>query len=245
MNTTLDRRTLQRRLDEEFPDLELHKWYMQYRQLKFSCPDAVLLYRMGDFYETFDDDAKLLAEKLEVTLTYKAFANERGKSAKSGGERRCPMAGLPYHAVERYTTGLVGAGYRVAIAEQISETASSKKDTRPKSVFAGGVEQGEARKGMVDREIVRVLTPGTITETTMLQAVQNNYLVALIAEHGKVGLAYADLSTGEFACTEFAGERALDNAQGELARLNAAEVLVPEDEKLRLPGLAPSSAKLT
>ena len=245
MNTSLDRRTLQRRLDDEFPDLELHKWYTQYRQLKFSSPDAVLLYRMGDFYETFDDDAKLVAELLEITLTYKAFANEKGRSAKNGGERRCPMAGLPYHAVERYTTALVGAGYRVAIAEQVSETASSKKDTRPKSVFASGIEAGETRKGMVDREIVRILTPGTITETNMLQATQNNYLVALIAEGNTVGLAYADLSTGEFACTEFTGERAHSNAQGELARLHAAEVLVPDDAKLRPAGLEPASAKLT
>ena len=245
MSATLDRRASQRRLDAEFPDFDLHKWYIQYRQLKFSCPDAVLLYRMGDFYETFDDDAKLVAELLDVTLTYKLFANRKGKSAKDGGEQRCPMAGMPYHAAERYTTALVGAGYRVAIAEQVSETPSSKKDTRPKSVFSSGLEAGEARKGMVDREIVRVLTPGTITETSMLPAVQNNYLVALIAEGERVGVAYADLSTGEFACTEFAGERAHSQAQGELARLSAAEVLVSEDERLRVPGLDPASAKLT
>ena len=245
MSATLDRRASQRRLDAEFPDFDLHKWYIQYRQLKFSCPDAVLLYRMGDFYETFDDDAKLVAELLDVTLTYKPFANRKGKSAKDGGEQRCPMAGMPYHAAERYTTALVGAGYRVAIAEQVSETPSSKKDTRPKSVFSNGLEAGEARKGMVDREIVRVLTPGTITETSMLPAVQNNYLVALIAEGERVGVAYADLSTGEFACTEFAGERAHSQAQGELARLSAAEVLVSEDERLRVPGLDPASAKLT
>ncbi|KAB8142042.1 DNA mismatch repair protein MutS [Chloroflexia bacterium SDU3-3] len=240
MATAPDRRALQRRLDDEFPDLQLLNWYIQYRQLKAGCPDAVLLYRMGDFYETFDDDAKLVAEKLEITLTYKKFANNKA----TGAEQRCPMAGLPYHAAERYTSQLVSAGYRVAIAEQISETPSSRKDTRPKSVFAGGIEAGEARKGMVDREVVRILTPGTITETTMLPAVQNNYLVAVIAEGGKVGLAYADLSTGEFACTEFAGDRAHAQAQGELARLSAAELLVPEDEKLRIPGLDPASARL-
>ena len=239
-STALDRRAFERQLANEFPNFELNKWYVQYRQLKFGCPDAVLLYRMGDFYETFDDDAKLVAEKLEVTLTYKRFASDKS----SGAEQRCPMAGLPYHAAERYTTALVGAGYRVAIAEQVSETASSKKDTRPKSVFAG-FEQSEARKGMVDREVVRVLTPGTVTETTMLPATQNNYLVAVIAEGEHVGIAYADLSTGEFACTEFTGERAFVNAQGELARLNAAEVLVSDDEKLRLPGLDPASARLT
>lgn len=240
-STALDRRALQRRLDEEFPDFKLVNWYIQYRQLKASCPDAVLLYRMGDFYETFDDDAKLAAELLEVTLTSKHFANHK----TTNEQQRCPMAGMPYHAIERYASTLVSRGYRVAIAEQVSETPSSRKDVRPKSVFAGGIETGEARKGMVDREVVRVLTPGTVTETTMLPATQNNYLVAVIAEGGTIGLAFCDLSTGEFACTEFSGDRANSQAQGELARLSAAEVLVPEDEKLRLPGLDPASARLT
>jgi DNA mismatch repair protein MutS len=243
----IDRRTLERRLQQEFPQFhvrDLHKWYMQYRELKAAHPDTVLFYRMGDFYETFDDDAKLVSELLDVTLTWKEFVKgERGDNGKR--ERSCPMAGMPYHAIERYVGGLVSAGYRVAIAEQISETPSSKSDIRPKSVFAAGIEHSTALKGVVDREVVRIITPGTVTDAGLLPAGQNNYLVALIVEQGRVGLAYADLSTGEFACSEFDGERAVSQAHGELARLNAAEILVSEDAGMRLPGLEPASARLT
>ncbi len=239
-----DRRTQQRelraQLDREFPDFELLNWYIQFRELKAAHPDTVLLYRLGDFYETFDDDAKLVAELLEVTLTYKKFANHRRTKA----EQRAPMAGMPYHAIERYVSALVGAGYRVAIAEQTSETPSSKSDTRPKSVFAAGIEQSGRRRDIVDREVVRVITPGTVIDSGMLPAAQNNYLAALIAEGARVGLAYADLSTGEFCCTEFAGDGAAIQAQGELARLQAVEVLVADDAALRLPGLDPASARL-
>src|SRR5258706_7597845 len=236
------RRKLRARLDQEFPHLDLDKWYMQYRELKAACPDAVLLYRLGDFYETFDDDAKLIAGLLGVTLTHLEFANLKGKKSKD--KPRCPMAGMPYHAIERYVSQLVAAGYRVAVAEQISETASSKADTRPRSVFATGLDQAGPRKDMVDREIVRVITPGTVVDGAMLPATQNNYLAAIIAEGGRVGLAYADLSTGEFACTELAGDRAAAYGQGELARLQAAELLVADDAALRLPGLEPASARL-
>jgi DNA mismatch repair protein MutS len=233
-------RELRLQLEREFPDYELLAWYSQFRELKANHPDTVLLYRLGDFYETFDDDAKLVADLLDVTLTYKKFANHKRTKA----EQRAPMAGMPYHAIERYVGAIVGAGYRVAIAEQTSETPSSKSDTRPKSVFAAGIEQRAARRDIVDREVVRVITPGTVIEPGMLAASQNNYLAALIAEHGRVGIAYADLSTGEFCCTEFTGERAATDAQGELARLQAVEVLVADDAALRLPGLDPASARL-
>jgi DNA mismatch repair protein MutS len=241
MNTRLDQRAFERQLAQEFVAFDLDNWYVQYRWLKASCPDAVLLYRMGDFYETFDDDAKLSAQVLDVTLTYKKFA--KTKAAKE--EQRCPMAGMPYHAAERYVGQLVSAGYRVAIAEQISETPSSRADTRARSVFAAGLEQTSQMKGMVERKIVRVITPGTVIDSSLLPATQNNYLVALLAEGQRAALAYADLSTGEFAVTEFSGERAHLAAQGELARLQAAEVLTPEDTALRLPGVDPVSARLS
>src|SRR5438876_5935432 len=124
----IDRRELRLRLRTEFPDLDLLDWYSQYRELKAAYPDAVLLYRLGDFYETFDDDAKLVAELLDVTLTSKHFATHK----RTNVQQRAPMAGMPYHAIERYVGAIVGAGYRVAIAEQTSETPSSKSDTRPK-----------------------------------------------------------------------------------------------------------------
>lgn len=241
----IDQRSLRHQLQQEFPDLEMHDWYVQYRALKASCPDAVLFYRMGEFYEAFDDDAKLVAEKLGVTLTYKAFATPRGSKNKRQEQRRCPMAGMPYHAVERHAAALVADGYRVAIAEQTSETASSKSDIRPRSIFAHGIEQGAVLKDMVDRQIVRVLTPGTVTDVGMLPAERNNYLAALISVDERIGLAYVDLSTGEFAATELSGERAATQAQSELARLQASEVLVPDKPELRLPGLEPASARLS
>ncbi|MBO9384454.1 MAG: DNA mismatch repair protein MutS [Roseiflexus sp.] len=240
--TPAERRAFERQLQQEFPGLELHAWYRQYRSLKAAYPDAILLYRLGDFYETFDDDAKLVADLLEVTLTHKEFASQKGHDQK----QRCPMAGIPYHAVEGYVARLVGAGYRVAIAEQITETPSSRTDTRPRSIFAAGIEQTSltGSNRMVERKVVRVITPGTIIESGMLPAERNNYLAALIADHGRIGLAYADLSTGEFAAIEFSGERAAQQAQGELTRINAAEILVPDRADLRLPGLEPSSARL-
>ncbi|MEN9937659.1 MAG: hypothetical protein RLZZ387_4238 [Chloroflexota bacterium] len=239
--TATDSRALRIQLQREFPDFNLNDWYVQYRGLKAGYPDAVLLYRLGDFYETFDDDAKLAAELLGVTLTFRRFASHKRDKA----EQRCPMAGMPYHSIDGYITKLVGAGYRVAVAEQISETPSSRSDTRPRSKYAAGLEPATpASRDMVDRKVVRVITPGTVVDAGLLVAEQNNYLAAVVRDGERIGLAYADLSTGEFAATEFEGERAESQAQGELARLRAAEVLVPDKAELRLPGLEPASAKL-
>ncbi|MFM2308150.1 MAG: hypothetical protein RLY87_270 [Chloroflexota bacterium] len=219
-------------LRDEFPELSLHKWYTQFRELKASQPDAVLFYRLGDFYECFDDDAKLIATLLDVTLTYKDFASEH-----RGVKQRCPMAGMPYHAIESYVAKLVAAGYRIAIAEQVVETAANKSDTRPRSVFAGGIAQASAGKGMVERQIVRIITPGTVIDGTILDASTNNYIAAIYAQDQHIGLAYADVSTGEFYACEFRGATALQQAHGELARLAPAEILVSADAVHRLPGL--------
>jgi DNA mismatch repair protein MutS len=224
--------------------LELHEWYRQYQKLKAQNPDAILLYRLGDFYETFDDDAKLVAELLDVTLTRKDYAVDKSKP-KEEQKLFAPMAGMPYHAVEGYVARLVNMGYRIAIAEQMSETPSSKKDTRPRSVFASGVDHIGKQRGVAHREIVRVITPGTLLDTALLPTNKNNYLAAVIAEKGQIGLAYADLSTGEFAATEFSGERAAVQLEGELVRLQVAEVLIPDDVDLQLPGLSPTTARLT
>ncbi|EFO80587.1 DNA mismatch repair protein MutS [Oscillochloris trichoides DG-6] len=227
--------------------VEIHQWYRQYRKLKAEAEDAILLFRFGDFYETFDDDAKLIAELLDVTLTRKDFAVDKGRP-KEEQKLFTPMAGMPYHAVERYVNDLVARGYRVAIAEQLSETEASRSDTRPKSIFAAGLQQivpGEMERKMVHREIVRVITPGTVVDPSMLTATSNTYLAAAITEGGQIGLAYAELSTGEFAAIEFSGERAAAQLQGELARLQVAEVLVPDDPHLRVADLAPAEARLT
>ncbi len=241
--TVLDSRALRRQLQQEFPNFDLNDWFIQYRSLKASYPDAVLLYRLGDFYETFEDDAKLVAELLNVTLTFRRFASLKGDKK---AEQRCPMAGMPYHSIDGYISKLVGAGYRVAVAEQVSETPSMRSDTRPRSRFAAGLEPvTPTGRDMVDRKVVRVITPGTVVESGQLPAERNNYLAAVVVEGDRIGLAYADLSTGEFAVTEFAGEGAATQAQGELARLQAAEVLVPDKPELRLPGLEPAAARLS
>ncbi|WP_322487793.1 DNA mismatch repair protein MutS [Chloroflexus sp.] len=224
--------------------IELHAWYRQYRKLKEEAADAILLFRFGDFYETFDDDAKLIAELLDVTLTRKEYAVDK-RAPKDQQKLYAPMAGMPYHAVDRYVSELVARGYRVAIAEQLSETEAMRTDTRPRSVYAAGLTPLESSGKMVQRAIVRIITPGTVIDPAMLPDRTNNYLAAVIVEAEKVGLAYADLSTGEFAAAEFTDARALIQLQAELARLRPAEVLVPDDESLRLPHLTPVQARLS
>jgi DNA mismatch repair protein MutS len=210
----------------------------QYYQIKAQYPDTLLFWRLGDFYETFDDDAKLLAATLDVTLT------RHGSGGKSGDGP--PMAGIPYHAVESYIQKLLQLGYRVAIAEQTSETDATKNDTRARSVFQRDdlIRDRASQKGMVDREVVRVLTPGTLVEPSLIDARSNNYLVAVITDRGRIGLAYTDISTGEFAATELDGQRAVARLEGELMRLGPAEVLVSDDEKFRPAILQPTNAKL-
>ena len=171
----------------------------QYLELKRQYPDAILFFRLGDFYETFDEDAETVARELDIVLT--------GRNV--GKDQRVPMAGVPYHAAEQYIARLVEKGYKVAIAEQIGDPRESK--------------------GLMRREVVRVVTAGTVVEPDMLSEKRNNYLVALVRdERGKgVGLAYVDVTTGEFACTELTGPEAERRVQEELDRLQPAEVIVP------------------
>jgi DNA mismatch repair protein MutS len=209
----------------------------QYHQIKAQYPDTILFWRLGDFYETFEEDAKLLAATLDVTLTR--------RSGSKNGEGP-PMAGVPYHAVESYVQRLLQLGYRVAIAEQVSPTDATQSDTRAKSVYQRNdlMRDRASQKGMVDREVVRVLTPGTLVEPALIDASSNNYLVAVIMDRGRIGLAYADISTGEFAATELEGAKAELRLEGELTRLHAAEVLVSEDVNCRPPTLQPNNARL-
>jgi DNA mismatch repair protein MutS len=210
----------------------------QYRQIKAQYPDTILFWRLGDFYETFEEDAKLLAATLDVTLTRRSNATKSGDGV--------PMAGVPYHAVENYVQRLLQLGYRVAIAEQISPTEAMQTDTRTKSVYqrADMMRDRASQKGMVDREVVRVLTPGTLVEPSLIDARSNNYLAAVIIERGRVGLAYTDISTGEFAATELDGPKALLRLEGEITRLHPAEILVSDDEQARPELLQPKNARL-
>ena len=167
----------------------------QFLGIKAKHPKDLVFYRMGDFYELFFDDAKRAAELLDITLT------ARGKSA---GEP-IPMCGVPYHAAEGYLARLVKAGVSVAIAEQIGDPATSK--------------------GPVDRQVVRVLTPGTLSDEALLDDKVDNLLLAISQHQEKYGIAYLDLSTGRFRVLEISGEEALT---GELQRLDPAETLYNE-----------------
>ncbi|HEY9898634.1 MAG TPA: DNA mismatch repair protein MutS [Pantanalinema sp.] len=187
-----------------------------YLSLKEQHPDVLLFYRMGDFYEMFFDDAVLASRELELTLT----SREGG-----AGGNRIPMAGIPHHAAEGYLARLIERGYRVAICEQ--------------------VEDPKQAKGLVKREIVRFVTPGTVLESSFLSEKQNNYLAAIVKGPAGFGLAYCDASTGEFRATQIADPSAV---AGELARIAPAELLVPVNPGVwqnmawgRTPGrLAPS-----
>jgi DNA mismatch repair protein MutS len=183
----------------------------QYLEIKRRYPHAIVFFRLGDFYETFDDDAKLCARELEITLTSKPM----------GKNLRVPLAGIPHHALDSYLARLIGKGYKVAICEQMED---------PKQA-----------KGLVERQVVRVVTPGTVVEGSLLDERANNYLVALApagepeASRGRrrrgdgdaagAGIAYVDITTGEFAVTQLAGSE----VAAELARLRPAELLLPDE----------------
>ena len=167
----------------------------QYKRLKNQYPDAILLCRVGDFYEAFFEDAELIARELEIVLT------SRDK------DKATPMAGIPHHALDSYLYKLVKAGYKVAILEQIED--------------AKNVPAGE----LVKRDIVRIVTPGTLTDPRVLDQRMNNYLVAVCVLKGVHGLASVDLSTGEFAVTEL---ESLEKLWTELHRLAPKELLFSE-----------------
>jgi DNA mismatch repair protein MutS len=172
--------------------------WRQYHQIKAQYPDVILLFRLGDFYEMFGEDAELAAGVLQLTLTGRDAAGER-----------IPMCGVPYHASERYVAQLVRKGYRVAICDQ--------------------VEDPRTAKGIVRREVTRIVTPGTVLDDKMLDATSNNYLAAVVPGVGAFGLALLDVSTGEFLCTEVAGEDARGALLDELQRLRPAEILLRPD----------------
>jgi DNA mismatch repair protein MutS len=168
----------------------------QFLEVKKQYPHALLLYRMGDFYETFFEDARTAARELEITLT-----------ARDGGQgKRIDMAGIPYHSLEAYLPRLIGKGYKVAICEQMEAPKPGK---------------------LVKREVIRVITPGTLLEGALLQEKRNNYLGAVYRAKSGFGLAYTDISTGEFRLTQATGEGAADLILRELAGLELAETLLP------------------
>ena len=176
----------------------------QYLDVKAQHPDAIVFFRLGDFYETFDDDAEITARELDLVLT-----------SRPQGKTRTPMAGVPHHAAESYIARLIAKGYKVALCEQIGT---------------------ETINGLMPREVIRVFTAGTVIEPGMLDAGRNNYLTAVLVENDRAGLAYADITTGEFATTEVNGRRRLIE---ELDRLNPAELLIPDSE-MSLQSMSPA-----
>ncbi|NBV41183.1 DNA mismatch repair protein MutS, partial [bacterium] len=170
----------------------------QYREIKAQYPDAILFFRLGDFYEMFMEDASVAARELELTLT------GRGKD-----DNRVPMCGIPYHAVDVYLPRLVRRGYKVAICEQ--------------------VEAASAGKGLTRREVVKVVTPGTVILESLLAESENNYLAAVLPVKLGFGISFLDISTGEFRIARVSDRTQLDI---QIQRLAPSELLIPEGLEL-------------
>ena len=186
----------------------------QYLEIKRQYPDTILFFRLGDFYETFDQDAETAARELDIVLTSRPVAKGI----------RTPMAGIPHHAAENYLARLIEKGYHVAICEQVGD---------------------QPIRGLFPRKVVRVVTPGTVVEAGLLPGDANNYLVCVaVGEEkdgeGRAGVAYVDITTGEFAVTELGGGDLWAVLRAELTRLRPAEILHPDSYKLPegIPGHA-------
>ncbi len=169
----------------------------QYLDIKKNYPNAIVFFRLGDFYETFDEDAKITARELDIVLTSRPVS--KGV--------RVPMAGIPHHAVENYLSRLIDKGYHVAICEQVGDQPVAS--------------------GLFPREVVRTITPGTIFEPALLNSPSNNYLAALFFDDKKAGIAHVDITTGEFAVTELDTSALANAIRAEISRLKPAEVLMP------------------
>ena len=176
----------------------------QYHAIKSRYPHALLLFRLGDFYELFYEDAILASRELQITLTSRN--REKGQPI--------PMCGVPYHAADGYIARLIRAGFKIAICDQMEAPGPGKK--------------------LVRREVVRVITPGTATDVAVLDARENNFLAAVSQDNAAsiIGLAFVDLSTGEFQATEFRGPRAEESLREELQLLHPRETLLPRPQQL-------------
>src|SRR6266581_3585354 len=176
----------------------------QYHAIKARYPHALLLFRLGDFYELFYEDAMIASRELQITLTSRN--REKGQPI--------PMCGVPYHAAEGYIARLIRAGFKIAICDQMEQPGPGKK--------------------LVRREVVRVITPGTATDGALLEAKENSFLASVFQDTaaGVIGLAFVDLSTGEFQCTEFSGPRSEEALRDELQLLHPRETLLPRPAQL-------------
>lgn len=178
---------------------ELSPMMKQYFKIKEENKDCILFFRLGDFYEMFYDDAKIASKELELTLT--------GRDC--GQEERAPMCGVPFHSCEGYIARLVAKGYKVAICEQTEDPATAK--------------------GLVKRDIIRVITPGTVMETSMLDESKNNYICCMFSKGKVIGLCFCDISTGELYSTEISGKDSYNVLTSQLASYNPREILIGGD----------------
>ena len=173
----------------------------QYLEIKRQYPDAIVFFRLGDFYETFDKDAEVASRELDIVLTSRNVAKGT----------RIPMAGIPHHAAENYLARLIERGYHVAICEQVGD---------------------QPIKGLFPRQVVRVVTPGTVLEPGLLPGVANNYLLSIFIEPseqgGRAGLSFVDITTGEFSVTVIEAPDINNAVKAEVDRLNPAEILHPD-----------------
>lgn len=185
--------------------MKLTPMMQQYRQTKEQHPDCLLMFRVGDFFELFFEDAVTAARELNITLTSRD---------KKEGEEGTPMAGVPHHALEAYLGKLVKKGYNVAICDQ--------------------VEDPRLAEGLVKRAVVRVVTPGTLIEDNLLEPTENNWLLALVQEKGEWGLAFTDISTGQFQCSQFSGSA--EQVESIITSLNPREII--SDQALEGSGLS-------
>ena len=190
---------------------KLSPMMQQYMDIKEAHQDCILFFRLGDFYEMFFEDAKLVSRELELTLT--------GKNC--GLEERAPMCGVPFHSADTYIARLIEKGHKVAICEQTEDPA--------------------AAKGLVKREVIRIVTPGTVLSSNMLKEKENNYIASIYAGEDSIGLAYCDVSTGEMNLTTIRGTNQRENLVNEIVKINAREVLVSQetDDKIDTEEMKP------
>ena len=175
----------------------------QYLNIKKNYPNAILFFRLGDFYETFDNDAEITSRVLDIVLT----------SRKVSKTQRIPMAGIPYHAADNYVGKLIDKGYHVAICEQIGQ---------------------HPQKGLFPREVIRVITPGTVIERGLIKSDKNNFLLSIFSAENQIGLAFLDISTGDSGVTEFSDDSNFNKLHAEISRINPAEIIFSESISFKL-----------
>ena len=179
---------------------ELTPMMRQYLKMKELHPDCILFFRLGDFYEMFQEDAKLASKELDLTLT----TRDRGKPE----DQRTPMCGVPYHSADAYIARLIAKGYKVAICEQMEDPATAK--------------------GLVDRDIIRIVTPGTVIASSMLEEGRNNFICAIYQDSAGAGLCFCDISTGEISVTSFTGPDTNEHLCNELGRFSPREAMLSD-----------------